>query len=53
MAEGPPAKVLTVESLRRAYGVEVALLEDPSRGTPVVVPFRLDHPEEPGGGSGG
>jgi iron complex transport system ATP-binding protein len=42
MAEGTPAEVLTVENLRRAYGVEVSILEDPARGTPVVVPDRLD-----------
>jgi len=44
MADGPPGEVLTVKNLRRAYGVEVSILEDPSRGTPVVVPSQLDRP---------
>jgi iron complex transport system ATP-binding protein len=41
LAEGPPAEVLTAGNLREAYGVEVSILKDPARGTPVVVPGRL------------
>lgn len=48
VADGPPREVLTVEHLRRVYGVEVSILEDPSRGTPVVVPSRPDRPRRPG-----
>lgn len=44
MADGSPREVLTAENLRGAYGVEASILEDPSRGTPVVVPSRLHRP---------
>ena len=40
IARGPPRKVLTVASLRAAFGVEAAIIQGPD-GEPVVVPVGL------------
>jgi iron complex transport system ATP-binding protein len=37
-ADGPPDRVLTEENLRAVYEADVRVLEDPSSGTPLVVP---------------
>ena len=39
LALGEPAAVLTPDNLRRAYGIEAAVLEGPD-GAPIVVPQR-------------
>ena len=44
VAEGPPAEVVTPELVRELYGVEAAVLVDPTAGTPVVCPIRLVPP---------
>ena len=40
VAEGPPAEVVTAGLVRELYGVEAAVLRDPTSGTPVVCPVR-------------
>ncbi|GAB4081112.1 ABC transporter ATP-binding protein [Modestobacter muralis] len=40
VAEGPPADVVTAGLVRELYGVEAAVLRDPTSGTPVVCPVR-------------
>lgn len=37
-AAGPPRDVLTASNIREVYGAEVAILEHPETGAPVVVP---------------
>jgi iron complex transport system ATP-binding protein len=38
-ADGPPAEVFTVARIREAFGAEVAVLDHPQTGDPVVVPL--------------
>ncbi|MBW3578133.1 MAG: ABC transporter ATP-binding protein [Actinobacteria bacterium] len=37
-AEGPPAEVVTTNTVRRVFGVDSRILDDPVTGTPLVVP---------------
>lgn len=37
LQDGPPARVLTPDAVRAAYGVEVRIVTDPSIGSPTVV----------------
>ena len=39
VAVGPPADVLTSESIAEAYGAHVRVLHDPALPSPVIVPF--------------
>jgi iron complex transport system ATP-binding protein len=46
---GPPDAVLTPETIRRAYGADVLVIEHPDTGTPHLIPRRVqpttqDHP---------
>jgi iron complex transport system ATP-binding protein len=46
---GPPGAVLTPETIRRAYGADVLVIEHPDTGTPHLIPRRVqpttqDHP---------
>jgi iron complex transport system ATP-binding protein len=41
VADGPPKEVLTVELLRRVFGVSSSILTDPASRTPVCVPHAL------------
>ncbi|MQA00295.1 MAG: ATP-binding cassette domain-containing protein [Dehalococcoidia bacterium] len=38
VAEGPPAEVVTAETVRRVYGDRVTVVRHPSTGAPLVVP---------------
>ncbi|MBM7519943.1 ABC transporter ATP-binding protein [Nocardioides nitrophenolicus] len=38
VAQGPPAEVLTVDSVRDAFGLEAEVIPDPVTGGPLVVP---------------
>ncbi|MFD9795306.1 ABC transporter ATP-binding protein [Streptomyces sp. NPDC059070] len=38
VAEGPPAKIVTAELVRRVFGVRCQVIDDPETGTPLVVP---------------
>lgn len=40
LAEGPPSRVLTPDTLRAAFGVEVTILRDPETGGPLCLPRR-------------
>jgi len=37
-AEGVPGEVLTAESIRKVYGVDVVVAQHPQSGGPVVLP---------------
>jgi iron complex transport system ATP-binding protein len=39
VAEGRPAEVVTVEVVRRVFGIDSVVIEDPVSGTPLVVPI--------------
>jgi iron complex transport system ATP-binding protein len=48
---GPPAAVLTAETIRRAYGADVLVIDHPDTGTPHLIPRRArpaaqDHPAD-------
>jgi iron complex transport system ATP-binding protein len=48
---GPPGAVLTPETIRRAYGADVLVIEHPDTGTPHLIPRRVqpttqDHPAD-------
>jgi iron complex transport system ATP-binding protein len=40
VAGGPPATVITAETVRRAYGADVLIVEHPESGTPHLIPRR-------------
>jgi iron complex transport system ATP-binding protein len=44
VAEGPPAEVVTVEVVRRVFGIDSVVIEDPVSGTPLVVPVGAPRP---------
>jgi iron complex transport system ATP-binding protein len=44
---GPPAAVLTPETIRKAYGADVLVIEHPDTGTPQLIPRRVQ-PDIPG-----
>jgi iron complex transport system ATP-binding protein len=44
---GPPAAVLTPETIRQAYGANVLVIEHPDTGTPHLIPRRVQ-PKTPG-----
>jgi iron complex transport system ATP-binding protein len=39
VADGPPAAVLTAETLATVFGVRAHILQDPATGTPVCLPY--------------
>ena len=41
VAAGPPAAVLTAETIRRAYGADVLVIDHPDTGTPHLIPRRV------------
>jgi iron complex transport system ATP-binding protein len=45
VAFGPPREVMTAGNLRRVFGVETALLEEPATGRLVCVPLGRSRPE--------
>jgi iron complex transport system ATP-binding protein len=48
VATGTPSEVLTPEMLRNVFGVEAAIHIDPRTGTPLIVPWALSQPDDPG-----
>jgi iron complex transport system ATP-binding protein len=50
---GPPGAVLTPETIRRAYGADVLVIEHPDTGTPHLIPRRIQPAtrEHPAGGT--
>jgi iron complex transport system ATP-binding protein len=38
VAAGPPAEVVTAETVRAVFGLDVLVVEDPATGGPLVVP---------------
>jgi iron complex transport system ATP-binding protein len=46
---GPPAEVLTAETIRAAYGADVLVIEHPDTGTPHLIPRRVQPNAEPKG----
>ncbi|GAB3849293.1 ABC transporter ATP-binding protein [Nesterenkonia populi] len=38
VAVGPPREIVTVEMVRRVFGVECVVIEDPVAGTPAIIP---------------
>ena len=38
-AQGPPAEVITAETVREVFGLRCEVITDPLSGTPLVVPF--------------
>jgi iron complex transport system ATP-binding protein len=43
VAEGPPAEVITVETVQTVFGMSCEILPDPVSGTPMVVPIGRHH----------
>ena len=52
IADGPPRAVITAETVKRAYGADVLIVDHPETGTPHLIPRRLPElpvfPEPPG-----
>ncbi len=48
IAAGSPAKVITPEIIRAAYGADVLVVDHPDTGTPQLLPRRLTHASGPG-----
>jgi iron complex transport system ATP-binding protein len=48
---GTPASVITIETVRHAYGADVLIVEHPETGTPHLIPRRSDRPTRPTGAS--
>jgi iron complex transport system ATP-binding protein len=44
---GPPASVITIETVRHAYGADVLIVEHPETGTPHLIPRRSGRPSGP------
>ncbi len=42
-AQGPPAEVITVETIKQVFGMSAAVVDDPISGTPTVVPIGRHH----------
>jgi iron complex transport system ATP-binding protein len=38
-AEGPPAQVITAEVMADVFGLPCQIIDDPTTGTPLVVPI--------------
>jgi len=51
LQDGPPAQVLTPDSVRAAYGVEVRIVDDPALGAPTVVVMGPASEESTAGGA--
>jgi iron complex transport system ATP-binding protein len=47
VAEGPPATVITQESVEEVFGLDALIVEDPVAGTPMVVPIGRHHRAAP------
>ncbi|WP_225437556.1 ABC transporter ATP-binding protein [Arthrobacter sedimenti] len=47
VAEGPPAAVVTRETVSRVFDLECRVIEDPVSGTPLVVPIGRHHGPSP------
>jgi len=47
VAEGPPATVITEESVAAVFGLDALIVEDPVAGTPMVVPIGRHHRAAP------
>ena len=43
VTQGPPAEVITVDTVERAFGMHCLVIEDPVCGSPMVVPFGRFH----------
>jgi iron complex transport system ATP-binding protein len=46
-AAGPPAQVITADTVREAYGAEVLVVDHPETGTPHIVPRRTPPERNP------
>ena len=42
-ASGPPKNVMTTELLREVFSVEAEIFTDPRTGTPLCIPYELNH----------
>ena len=42
-AEGAPAEMITVETIKQVFGMSAAVVDDPISGTPTVVPIGRHH----------
>ncbi len=38
IAEGPPAEVVTAETMREVFGLDCTIIADPAAGTPMLIP---------------
>ena len=47
VSSGPPGAVLTPETIRRAYGADVLVIEHPDTGTPHLIPRRVQPATRP------
>jgi iron complex transport system ATP-binding protein len=45
---GPPASVITTETVRHAYGADILIVEHPETGTPHLIPRRSNRTVGPG-----
>lgn len=48
-AQGPPAEIVSPELVRRVFGLESVVVQDPVSRTPTVVPIGRQHCAEPVG----
>ena len=44
---GPPEEVLTIDTVRAAYGAEVLVIDHPETGKPHLIPRRARRPDQP------
>lgn len=49
VTEGPPAEVVTAETVREVFGLHCLVVPDPVTGTPLVVPLGREGRGSPGG----
>ena len=41
--QGPPAEVITTETMREVFGLAASIVEDPISGTPTIIPIGRHH----------
>jgi ABC-type cobalamin/Fe3+-siderophores transport system ATPase subunit len=42
VATGPPAEVMTEDTIRRAFGIDTTVIQDPHTGLPTCLPYRRE-----------